>query len=79
MSGEKSGRNEVVELSRGKIGKELELYFKYYGRPLDCLKQWCDIILDFLTDTAGRAETKVGSRETIEGKGVTAALLAEKE
>ena len=47
MSDEKSGRNEVVELGRGTIGKELALHCKYYGRPLDYLKQWCDIILDF--------------------------------
>ena len=77
MIDEKSGRNEVVELGRGKIGKDLALHFKYSGRPMDYLKKWCDIILDFLTDTSGRAETKIGSRGTIEGKGVTAAILAE--
>lgn len=43
--GESRG-NEVVELGRGKIGERVNsaLFSEYHGRPLDGLKQGCDII-----------------------------------
>lgn len=59
VSDGKSGGNEMIELVRVKSGPGRSSLCKCPGRPLESLKQGCDITcLAFLADTVGKVETK---------------------